>query len=138
MIRTYRYRSRPWLGLAVVLLAATGCGGGSNSYSPSEDQARTALEKALTAWKNGKAAGKVQGESPAIQALDSVWQQGARLASFQIVGTVEKEPAGPRWFSVKLKFQDETEPQQVTYAVLGVDPLWVYREKDYIRACGME
>jgi hypothetical protein len=60
--------------------------------------------------------------------------------SFEIVKSMDKpgpNGPGPRWFAVKLTLQD-AEPQQVNYAVLGLDPLQVFREVDYNRACGME
>ena len=52
--------------------------------------------------------------------------------------TTRTDGPGPRWFAVKLTLADVSEPQQVNYAVLGLDPLQVFREVDYNRACGME
>jgi len=137
-----RYRVAGLLGVAVAFCAFAGCGGDRTELDilPSEDKARAALEKALTAWKSGQKAGKIQAESPGIEVLDSVWRDGAKLTSFDIGQAVEKpgpNGPGPRWFEVKLTLQD-SEPQKVNYAVLGLDPLWVYREADYKKACGME
>jgi hypothetical protein len=67
--------------------------------------------------------------------VDRVWQSGGKLAAFEIL-KVEDKP-GPRWFSVKLTLKDAPQAQEVRYAVLGLDPLWVYREEDYNRSCGM-
>jgi hypothetical protein len=108
---------------------------------PDADKARAALDKALAAWKSGQKAGKIQTEeAPSIQVLDSVWKSGVKLTSYEIGQAMDKpgpNGPGPRWFSVKLRLQDEAEPQQVNYAVLGLDPLQVFREADYIQACGM-
>jgi hypothetical protein len=134
---TVRYPAAGLLGLAATFCALTGCGSGRDDLDvlPSEDKARAALEKALTAWQSGEKPGKLQGDSHAIEVVDKVWQDGGKLTSFEIVAPVDKP--GPRWFSVRLTLKGARGPQQVSYAVLGLDPVWVYREEDYNKACGM-
>jgi hypothetical protein len=101
---------------------------------PNGDRARVALDKALTAWKGGAKMGTVKGDSGNIEVADRVWMSGKKLAAFEIIGPEEKP--GPRWFSVRLTLQGAS-PQTVRYAVLGLDPLWVYHEEDFNQACGM-
>jgi hypothetical protein len=95
------------------------------------------LEAALSAWKGGQAHGRVANSAPAIEVLDSKWKAGQRLADYQIV---KEEPAagtGPRWFTVRLTLQKAAAPQEVRYAVVGIDPLWVYSEDEYKKLSGM-
>ena len=132
-----RYCAVPLLGLG--LLALTSCRRSATHRSdldilPGTNNARDALDKALTAWKDGKKVGKIQGDGPGIEVVDSAWQAGRKLSAFEILQAEEKP--GPRWFLVKLTLKD-AQPQQVRYAVLGLDPLWVYREEDYNQALGM-
>ncbi|HMF19334.1 MAG TPA: hypothetical protein VKE98_19160 [Gemmataceae bacterium] len=129
------------LGLATVICALTaGCSRNRNPLDvlPNEDKARATLEKTLAAWKGGQPYGKITGESPAIEVVDNRWQAGNKLASFEILQTVEKPGTpGPRWFAVKLTLQDSAQPKEIHYAVMGLDPLWVMPEEDYEKTCGM-
>jgi hypothetical protein len=137
MTELTRYRAAAWFGPGLLTLVLCGCSAANRSefdILPNTDKARDALEKALTAWQNGQKVGKVQESSPGIEAIDNVWQAGKKLTSFEVLQAVDKP--GPRWFLVKLTLKD-AQPQQVHYAVLGLDPLWVYREEDYNQACGM-
>jgi hypothetical protein len=122
------------LGLA--LCALSGCSRLRNELDilPNTDKARAALDKALAAWKDGQKVGTIQWDSQKIEVLDRVWQSGKKLSAYEIVKAEDKP--GPRWFTVKLTLQGSP-PQQVSYAVLGLDPLWVYREEDYNQMCGM-
>jgi len=128
------------LALGMVLCALAGCSRTRDPLDvlPNADKARATLEKTLAAWKNGQPCGKIQGESPTIEVVDSLWQAGSKLTSYEILQAVEKSgPPGPRWFSVKLTLQDSSEPKQIHYAVMGLDPLWVMPEEDYDKTCGM-
>jgi len=122
------------LGLAACALS--GCSRLRNELDilPNTDKARAALDKALSAWKDGQKVGTIQGDSQKIEVLERVWQSGKKLSAYEIVKAEDKP--GPRWFTVKLTLQG-SQPQQVSYAVLGIDPLWVYREEDYNQMCGM-
>ncbi len=125
-------------GLACLLLAVTGCGGGrrEKDYLPPESKARTALESALTAWQNGQPIGKITGGATTVQVVDSEWKAGQKLASYEIV---RAEPGnGPPKFTVNLQVQGAPAAREVRYVVVGIDPLWVYRETDYQPAMGME
>src|SRR5437870_5175278 len=133
-----RYHGIRLLMFGPLVFVVCGCGGSNRSeldILPSADQARAALEKVLTAWKDGQKIGKVQGDSQSIEVVERVWQSGGKLAAFEIVRAEDKP--GPRWFAVKLTLVGSSAPQEVRYAVLGLDPLWVFREEDYLRSCGM-
>jgi hypothetical protein len=137
MKQRIRHHAGRLVGLGLAWLVMAGCGSGRSELDilPSEDKARAALETALAAWQNGQAHGKLQGSSHGIEVVDRVWQAGGKLTSFEILQAEDKP--GPRWFSVKLTLKNAPQPQQVRYAVLGLDPLWVYREEDYNQSCGM-
>src|SRR5689334_5902309 len=103
---------RAALALAGALLVLAGLGCQERSYSkyvPAEDKARQALEAALSAWKGGKKFGPVEGASPAVQVVDSRWQSGHKLQSFEILG--EEPGEGPKVFSVRLTLQRQTKQQ---------------------------
>ena len=121
---------------ALLMLGGLGCQDRSYSkYVPAEEKARQALEAALGAWKSGKKFGPVEGASPAVQVVESRWQSGQKLRSFEVLG--EEPGDGPKVFSVRLTLQGQAKQQVVRYVVLGKDPLWVYREDDYKAPAGM-
>lgn len=121
---------------ALLVLGCLGCRDRSYSkYVPGEDQARQALESALSAWKSGKKFGPVEGTSPAVQVVESRWQSGQKLSSYEVLG--EEPSEGPKVFSVRLSLKGQPKQQVVRYVVLGKDPLWVYREDDYKAPAGM-
>jgi hypothetical protein len=128
--------SRCWsLGLAWLAVWLAGCGGNSDeSYVPQSESAKEALQMALDAWKAGQPADPV-GALPSgatIRAIDMDWAAGSRLAAYEIVQELPQsaEP-GPRRFTVKLTLDGSAQPVEVTYLVVGIDPLQVFRDKDY-------
>lgn len=128
---------------ALCLMGCLGCWvipgcGGSPSYTPPEGAARSALEAALEAWKGGAKAGSVK-NPPAglakVQAVDSDWSAGRKLAAYEIVGETASGQ-GPMQFDVKLTIRNQ-KPKEVAYFVVGRDPVWVFRDKDYQQSKGM-
>jgi hypothetical protein len=101
---------------------------------PQSDRARTALDTALTAWKNGEKIGSLKGDAYTIQVADRAWTAGKKLTAYEILGSVDKP--GPRWFTVRLTMAG-AQPKQMHYAVFGMDPLQVFSEPDYNQMCGM-
>src|SRR3954447_11747529 len=116
-------RRTAWTIAAVLLLGlVAGCGGDAGAYAPSETMARTALEAALAAWQDGRAPGPIAGTSPTVQAVDSQWQAGAKLAGAEIVG--EEAGEGPRQFTVRLTLKPKGQAKQARYVVYGREPIW--------------
>jgi hypothetical protein len=112
-------------------LALAGCsreGRRVEDFTPPADKARQALEAALNHWKTGQPPGRVPGTTPAVEVLDSKWKAGQKLKDYEIIG--EEPGSEPRFFKVRLTPSTGT-AQEVRYAVIGIDPLWVYREEDY-------
>ena len=127
----------PWfLGLGLLLACASGCGRtrSHSDFLPAEDTARKALETALTAWQNGERVGKIDSASPTIQVVDSKWRAGQKLQGYQILRALPRD--GPKHFVVRLTLKQPRAEQEARYVVLGLDPLWVYREEDYKQASG--
>jgi hypothetical protein len=137
MLRLRQPAAALWAGAAaavVALLAASGCGAGSSAYDryvPSEPVARLALSEALEQWKRGEPPGRLQLESPlaSVEVSDSRRRPGQKLIDYQILGEIAAE--GPRSFSVKLHLDYPRQEKVVRYYVLGIDPLWVFNQKDY-------
>src|SRR5262245_59280802 len=124
-----------WLSRAagglLLLACGAGCGGGRGHerFIPSEETARQALEAALTAWRQGQPPGRVEGASPAAPPGDSHRRTGQKLRRYQILGPVPGD--GPRVFVVRLALENPAEEQKVRFVVLGLDPLWVFRQEDF-------
>jgi hypothetical protein len=128
--------------LLLILIASLllGCGGRQHAdYKPSETIARDALMAGLTAWSKGKPAGalppKKQGQ-PTIQFSDFQWTAGKKLSSFKLLDETPTLQESTQIFKVHLELAGE-KPQDVEYFVVGIDPLWVMRDKDH-RSGNME
>jgi hypothetical protein len=129
--------ARPWIfSLGLLLACGAGCGKRSHGdFLPAEGKARKALETALTAWQNGAQVGKIASGSPTIEVVDSKWKAGQKLQGYQILQAVPGDK--PARFVVRLTLKQPPGEQEVRYIVLGLDPLWVYREEDYKKLSGM-
>jgi hypothetical protein len=124
--------------LAAAFLAACGAGcakPGYDQYVPATSAARQALEAGLNHWQGGNRPGRVAAGPPAVTVVDSKWQAGDQLAGFEVLEEQQGEDAC--WFKVRLKLKKPAGEQVVRYAVLGKDPLWVYREEDFKKVSGM-
>ena len=118
-----------------LFMLVLGCGASDRKYIPSQSTARGALEAALKAWKSGAAHGTVKSFQVPVETFDARWQAGKKLEQFEIL---REEPSeGPKTFVVKMKLADDKEEQEVTYLVLGKDPLLVFRKEDYNKASGV-
>lgn len=129
-------RRAGWTAL-FVLVALAGCRGGkTESYVPSESTARDALTTALSAWRDGKPHGHLDG-TPAVEVYVTPWRDGQQLAAFEILG--EDEVSGHHRFTVKLTMRKPAGTKEVKFLVIGKDrgPIWVYREDDYQKDTGM-
>lgn len=127
-------RTSCW-SLALLLFTA-GCGGGraTSDYVPKGDQAKVALTLALDAWKNGgqpDPAGKLP-SGQTVKAVDMDWSGGQKLSSYEIVREMPAEDSSPRRIVVKLS-HPSGETLEATYFIVGIDPVQVFRDKDYQR-----
>jgi hypothetical protein len=68
---------------AIAVLGSPGCGSGPPK--PADPAAaRAALERALTAWSEGKSVESLKDDDPPIVVSDHAWLNGARLVKYQI------------------------------------------------------
>jgi hypothetical protein len=124
-------------GSALLLFfAGSGCSNGAGA-APTEKAARAALEGALKTWRDGGKPGTLPGTEPPVVVLDTPWSQGASLASYEILG--EEAGAGvEKLFTVRLSLKKPERTEEVQYHVLGVGPVMVFRDQDYLRNINME
>jgi len=100
------------------------------SFTPAGDVAKDALTAGLTAWQNGQPKpGFIENTKPAVRVIDRAWEAGTKLKSFEIGPAAEGD--SPRKFPVKLHFEGAAAPEEITFYVVGKDPLLVMREQDY-------
>lgn len=117
-----------------LLCSLSGCSGKSTArYIPTVPSARKALETSLATWKSGTAHGPITSSKPAINVFDARWQAGSELESYEILDEVKGEDH-PQ-FKVRLKLAGQPE-ETLTYRVVGIDPLLVFRDEDYKKATG--
>ncbi|HUY89615.1 MAG TPA: hypothetical protein VMV10_12845 [Pirellulales bacterium] len=104
---------------------------GYDRYVPSATQAEEALAEVLAAWQRGEPPRTLELMSAPIkvEVADSTRRPGQRLVGYELLGEVSGE--GPRTFIVRLKLDNPSEEQDVRYYLVGVDPLWVFRQEDY-------
>lgn len=121
---------------AATLPALVGCDGRGNArFVPAADVARTSLEAALTAWRDGRPCGPIEAKPP-IQVTDARWQNGQQIQAFEI-GEEQDEGDGTRQFPVKLTLKKDGKVEEARYFVHGRDPVWIYSEADYKRMIDM-
>jgi hypothetical protein len=118
---------------AMIVIAIAGCGPRTpyDRYVPSSSVAREALDEALSAWKKGDpvATLRLKSQDVAIEVSDSQRSAGRRLDDYEIQGEVAAE--GPRSFAVRLVLEEPKQEQLVRYYLVGIDPLWVFQQRDY-------
>jgi hypothetical protein len=113
-------------------MSTGGCGYRTASidrYVPKSDVAHEALEAALTAWQNGEPAGEIRGRSVPVQVVDTHRRADQRLVTFEILGEVGCDTG--RCFAVRLALDNPTEEKKARFVMIGLSPLWVFREEDY-------
>jgi hypothetical protein len=109
-----------------------GCGGDSRDrYLPSSQAAREILDKSLQKWKSGTPHGPIADAKPVINIFDARWQEGKKLKFYEIIEE-EKYTDQPQF---KVRLQVEGEPEETTiYYVIGIDPIQVYRETEFLQS----
>ena len=129
------YRSSHWIVVFLVVVSFVGCSGKPTSaYIPRSSSAKEALQRSLDAWKSGKPHGTLTDRSPAIDVFDARWQAGRKLESF----TIGNEIVGQEhpMFKVTLKVEGENETEDTSFHIVGIDPLHVFRNADFLKATG--
>ena len=129
----FRSMDSRWLGAVVVAVSCLiGCdsapGAGQERFIPATSTARAAIESAMQAWQRGEPSGEVKGTNPAVFVADAHRQKGQTLERYEILGEVPGDT--PRCFLIKLKFAHTEAEKKIRYAVIGIDPLWVFRHDD--------
>jgi hypothetical protein len=137
-------RNRLSLALLALLgsFAVSGCGPKrvASDYVPAASQARQALEQMLASWQRGetdKPEFQLSGGGPRVQIIDKEFKAGKKLLQSEIVSEKPTQPNGPRQIAVKLTFEGSDSPVEATYFVVGIDPLLIFRDKEYEQASGM-
>ena len=126
---------QPRLALAftwgTLVTIAIGCERHPSSFDrfiPEPSIARHSLNTALEAWLAERPGKEPLGRNPKIQFVDRR-RESLRLTEFEVLGEVITE--GARGFAVRLKFADSEEALITRYFVVGIDPLWVFRQEDF-------
>jgi len=136
MLRTWNAARTAIFTSSVLLpLAAGGCGNGV-SAAPSNELARSALETALKTWQEGGKPGALPATDPKVEVHDTPWSRGDLLESYEILS--EDAGAGEKRFAVRLSLGQPKQSEEVQYHVLGLDPVMVFRDEDYLRNINME
>ena len=104
-------------------------------FIPTAEIARKALTTGLQSWHDGHPAGLIEEASPKIIFVDSRHQSGCRLKAFEVLGEFPADKARGVAARVTLDDEDGGEPAVVRFVVLGIDPLWVYRQEDFEMFC---
>lgn len=129
-------RRSSWLSIlaAIALLLGTSCGESGTGIHA--DDARAALESALSAWKSGGKPGALASADPPILVVDSDWTNGRTLDEFRIIS--EEPSESDRRFNVALRLKGQAKETETRYIILGGQPLSVFREADYERVINMD
>lgn len=124
------------VAVVVTALAVVVPSCGKPSPVPTAEAARTSLETALTAWRDGKKPIETTKGDPPVNSVDSDWTNGRKLGSFEIL---REEPSdSDKRFVVKLKYVTPPAETEVTYVVLATQPVGVFREEDFTRTMNMD
>jgi hypothetical protein len=124
---------------AIVVAAAVLCCGCSSSvetagiptrrFIPSPEVAQAALEAVLDDWRAGRPRELIKRLEVQVCPIDNQRKTGQELDNFEILGEVPYE--GVRCFVVRLSLTHPAAEQKVRYVILGIDPLYVYRQEDF-------
>jgi hypothetical protein len=120
-----------WIQIAVVL-CLSGCAEVDRKprFIPSVSVAESAVKAGMEAWLRSEPAGIVAGtNAPVIHVIDSHRKPGQTLNSYEILGEVPGN--APRCFAVKAQLGEPAKEERLRYIVVGIDPLWVFRQEDY-------
>lgn len=108
---------------------SSGCGTKAPNFTPSLETAEDAVRRCLDKWKAGEPPGELPGTHPLIHVTDGGRKPGQTLRSYQIQG--EARGASGRTIAVTLHLDNPAEVLKARYIVLGIDPLFVFRQEDF-------
>lgn len=133
----FRRNLRAALAAALALALSPGCGSPTSAYIPNAATAREDLDTALAAWqKGGKPAPLMKGEHP-IYFVDSVWEGGQALESYQILEEKPTQSETEKCYATVLKMKKPPAENRVEYIAVGRSPMWIFRDEDYKKQGGM-
>ncbi|MDG3003187.1 hypothetical protein [Paludisphaera mucosa] len=118
----------------ILMLPMAGCGDPSAPLTSVQD-ARKALEAGLDAWKAGRPVSTLAAAKPPIDFVDFQWKAGQKLSSYSVASDAS-DPEG-HTFKVGLSLAGEPAQKEVSYTVVGIDPLHIFRDEDYARTLNM-
>ncbi len=125
------------LAAALTLALTPGCGSSTSAYIPNAATAREDLDTALAAWQKGvKAAQLTTGEHP-IYFVDSQWEAGQALESYQILEENPTQTETEKHYGVVLKMKKPPAEKSVEYIAVGRSPMWIFRDEDYVKQGSM-
>jgi hypothetical protein len=116
---------------ALVGLACGSCGreaANLDRFVPAPGLARTALEAVLIDWKEGRPAAPIERLAVTVNVVDQHRRPGQVLIDFEILG--ETPSSSGRCLIVRLKYGQPEGEETIRYVVVGIDPLWVFRQED--------
>jgi hypothetical protein len=99
------------------------------SYMPAWNEARSAVESALSAWRDANPPLPASLDSPSVKFTDQTRKPNQRLLAYEVLGQTDLDSA--RQFTVRLTLEGEESPQLVRYNVFGRQPMFVYRLEDF-------
>lgn len=111
-----------WFLLCVLVVTGSGCARTARDLKLDADVARTALEKALSAWVEGKQPGDLR---PEITVGDSLWKAGQKLISYEIKTANEKSDGTNLYIPVIREIKDskgKVTKSEMIY-VVGTSPV---------------
>lgn len=98
-------------------------------FVPAPDLARQAVVAVLDSWRSGEPVRKVGVPPRSVLVADTHRRPEQSLESFRILG--EAPLADGRRFVVRLQLSNPRQKERAQFLVIGVDPLWVFRQEDY-------
>jgi hypothetical protein len=125
-----RQRCKSCLLMSCLIFCGCGPVDRSAQFIPSPTIAESAVKAGMDAWKLGEPVGQVSGSKhPVIHVVDSHRKAGQDLHDYEILGQVPGN--APRCFAVKAMLSNPEQEERLRYIVVGIDPLWVFRQEDY-------
>jgi hypothetical protein len=125
------------LAAALMLALMPGCGSPTSAYVPSAATAREDLDKALDAWQKGRKPAELTTSEHPIYFVDSQWEGGQALESYQILEENPSESETEKRYGAVLKMKKPAAEKRVEYIAVGRSPMWIFRDEDYVKQGSM-